>query len=106
MSGSEILPSAPIEGANFKSTSNVPFVSGTSTSGLPSNDTTMAIEAASTNLGTYTMPWPSTPSAKEFKSQLEAKDVVIACLQEDAQNLVHETKERNFPDGKSCPCRG
>jgi hypothetical protein len=41
----------------------------------------MIIEATSTRLGIRTMPQPSTSSAMDFKSQLEAKDVVIACLQ-------------------------
>jgi hypothetical protein len=30
----------------------------------------------------------------DFKLQLEAKDVVIACIQEDVQNLLCETKDK------------
>jgi hypothetical protein len=59
----------------------------------------MAIEVVSTDLGTYTMPWPNTPFMVDFKLQLEAKDVVIVHLQEDVQNFLCETKEKNLVIG-------
>jgi hypothetical protein len=40
----------------------------------------MVIEIASIDINTYDLPWPSTPSLVDFKSQLEAKDVIIARL--------------------------
>jgi hypothetical protein len=49
-------PSAPIKGASLQSTSDVPTTIATSTSRLLSTEPIMTIEAASTNLGTCTMP--------------------------------------------------
>jgi hypothetical protein len=54
----------------------------------------MAIKEASIDLGIFIRPWPSSSSTVDFKSQLEAKDVVITRLQEDVQNLLCETKEK------------
>jgi hypothetical protein len=68
-------PSTPLEGAG-----DLPAIVATSTSGLPSTEPTMTIEASSIELGTYTTNRPSSPSIVDFKSQLEAKEVVIARL--------------------------
>jgi hypothetical protein len=54
----------------------------------------MAIETASTDLGIHTMSQPTTPSAMDFKRQLEVKDVITTRLQKDVQNLLCKTKEK------------
>lgn len=61
------------------------FASATPTIGLPSKEPIIAIET--NNIDLFTM---------DFKSQLEAKDEVITCFQEDVQNLLHETKEKSL----------
>jgi hypothetical protein len=51
---------------------------------------TTTIEAASMKLGTRTTNRPISPPIEDFKSHLEAKEVVIACLWKDVQKLTKE----------------
>jgi hypothetical protein len=84
-------PSILLEGVG-----DMPTTVATSINGLLSTETTMTIEAANIDLGTSTMKRPSSPFVVDFKLQLEAKEVAIACLQEDVQKLLRETKEKNL----------
>lgn len=88
----ESQPSTPTNGADLRSTSDMPSISATFSSGLPSNEPIMAIETASIDLDIRILPWPTIHVARHFKLQLEVKDVFIAHLKEDVQKLLRETK--------------
>jgi hypothetical protein len=84
----------------LKGTSDVLAIGATPTSGLLSMEPTMAIEVDTIDFGTGTKPQPCSPSIVDFKSQLEAKEVFISCLQEDVQKLLCETKEKSLAIAK------
>jgi hypothetical protein len=79
----ESQPISPIEGVDLRNTSYVSSASATRTNELPKNKPIIAIEIVSTDLDNRLMPWPPTTTAMDFKSKLEAKDMIIAHLQED-----------------------
>jgi hypothetical protein len=59
---------------------------------LPNMDLAQMIEALGINIDICTVSGPTACDVIGFKSQLKATDEVIACLEEDIQNLLHETK--------------
>jgi hypothetical protein len=61
---------------------------------------TKKIEASGIELGIHTLIKPDSPSIGDLKSQLEAKEAVIACLQEDVQKLLYETEDKNLEIAK------
>jgi hypothetical protein len=84
-------PNAPPEGP--------PDVSATiaiAANDLPSTMPTTTIEASSTELGIHTSIKPDSPSVEDLKSQLEAKEAVIARLQDKVKNLLRETEDKNL----------
>jgi hypothetical protein len=82
-------PSAPLKGVR-----DVPTIVATSTTRLPNTESIMTIEVTSRELDTRTLNMPSSLPIDDFKSQLEANEVVIACPQEDVQKLLCEMKKK------------
>jgi hypothetical protein len=74
----------------------VPSTVVTPTSGLGTTEPTPAIQAPIIDPCTATPSRPCSASGKDLKSQLEAKEVVIAGLQDDTQKLLLETKENRL----------
>jgi hypothetical protein len=64
----ETQPSDAIEGVDFRSRSDMPFVNVVPTIGSPSEEPIAAIDTASIDLDTRTMPRPTTPATMDFKS--------------------------------------
>jgi hypothetical protein len=54
-----------------------------STSGLPNKEPIILIERPSIDFDTRIIHCPTTSVAMDFKSQMVANDVVIACLEEE-----------------------
>jgi hypothetical protein len=74
----------------------VPSTVATSTTGLGTPESIPAIQAPIIDPSTATPSMPCSASREDLKSQLEAKEVVIAGLQDDIQKLLLETKENRL----------
>jgi hypothetical protein len=74
----------------------VPSTVAIPTSGLGTTKPTSAIEAPIIDPCTTTPSRPYSASGEDLKSQLEAKKVVIAGLQDNIQKLLLETKENRL----------
>jgi hypothetical protein len=88
-------PSAPPEGI-----ANVPATIATPTNVLPSTMPTTTIEASSIELGICTSIRPDSPSVEDFISQLEAKEAIIAHLQENDKKLFREIEDKSLEIAK------
>jgi hypothetical protein len=68
----------------------------TATNFLPSTMPTLTNETSNTEPSIHTSITPDLPSVEDLKSQLEAKEVVIARLQDEVKKLLCETEEKNL----------
>jgi hypothetical protein len=78
----------------------VPATIATATNVLPSTMPTSTNETSSIELGIRTSITPDLPSVEDLKSQLEAKEVVIARLQDEVKKLLHEIEEKSLEIAK------
>jgi hypothetical protein len=74
----------------------VPSTVATPTTGLGTPEPTPTIQAPIIDRSTATPSMPCSASGEDLKSQLEAKEVVIASLQDDIQKFLLETKENRL----------
>ena len=74
---------------------DVSAIIATAANVLPSTMPTLTNETFSTEPSIHTSITPDLPSVEDLKSQLEAKEEVIACLQDEVKKLLHETEEKN-----------
>jgi hypothetical protein len=88
-------PSAPPEGP-----ADVPATIATAANVLPSTMPTTTIQTSSTEPSIRTLIMPDLPSVGDLKSQLEAKDAVIACLQNEVKKLLRETEDKSLEIAK------
>jgi hypothetical protein len=74
----------------------VPSTVATPTTGLGTLEPTPAIQAPIIDPSTATLSMPCSTSREDLKSQLEAKEVVIAGLRDDIQKFLLETKKNRL----------
>ena len=67
---------------------------------LPSTMPTLSNETSSTKPSIHTSITPNVPSVEDLKSQLEAKEAVIARLQDEVKKLLCEIEKKSLEIAK------
>jgi hypothetical protein len=88
-------PSGPPEGLV-----DVPATIATTANVLPSTMPTSTNETSSIEPSIHTSITPNLPSVEDLKSQLEAKEAVIARLQDEVKKLLRQTEDKNLEIAK------